>query len=356
MSKEALCIKVPKVLGEKTIVLSDKLGIIDKELEIQRNNESIYIPLAHEPSENELKALKEKISAFEILTYTFSEKKKRVTSFVELLQDRLPPHLLASLPRAIDFVGDIAIIEIPKELETHKNIIGEAILETHKTMRTVLAKAGAVSGTYRVREFAVIAGEPKTETIHKEHGCQFRVDLAKVYFSPRLSYEHKRVASLVKDGETVVDLFTGVGSFAILIAKTHKKVKVYAVDLNPHAVEFLKKNVRLNRVESKVHPILGDARQVVEEKLLGVADRIIMNLPETAIEYVDVACKALKPVGGTVHFYGFINTSNSLENTKLRFTETVQKCGRKMEKTFFTKPIRETAPYEWQIVIDAKIR
>lgn len=356
MSKEALCIKVPKVLGEKAIVLSNKLSIIDKELEIQRNTKFIYIPLVHKPSENELKTLKEKIQSFEIQTHTFPKRKKRVTSFIELLEDRIPLHLLASLPRAIDFVGDIAIIEIPKELEAHKSIIGEVILEAHETMRTVLAKAGAVSGTYRVREFTVIAGEPKTETIHKEHGCHFRVDLAKAYFSPRLSYEHKRIASFVKEGETVVDLFAGVGPFAILIAKTHRKVTVYAVDVNPYAVEFLKKNIRLNRVESKVHPMLGDARQVVKEKLLGVADRVIMNLPEKAIEYVDVACKTLKSAGGTVHFYSFINASNSLENTKLRFTESVQKCGRKVEKTLFTKHVRETAPYEWQTVIDAKIR
>ena len=76
-----------------------------------------------------------------------------------------------SLPRALDTVGDIAIIEIPPELNAHASLIGEAILKTHKNMRTVLAKAGAVSGTYRLRELAVIAGEPKTTTVHKEHGC-----------------------------------------------------------------------------------------------------------------------------------------------------------------------------------------
>ncbi|MEM2117547.1 MAG: class I SAM-dependent methyltransferase family protein [Candidatus Bathyarchaeia archaeon] len=356
MPKQALCIKVPKVHGEEAIVLSNKLKIVDMQLEIQRTIEFIYIPLAREPSKNELKTLQEKIPTVEIQTYTFPERKKPVVSFFELLQDKLPPHLLASLPRAIDFVGDIAITEIPPELEAYKSVIGDAILEAHKNVRTVLAKASAVSGTYRLREFSVIAGEPKTETIHKEQGCQFRVDLAKAYFSPRLSYEHKRVASLVMEGETVVDLFAGVGPFAVLIAKTLGKVKVYAVDVNPFAVEFLRENVRLNRVVGKVYPMLGDARQVVEEKLAGLADRVIMNLPEKAIEYVDVACKTLKPEGGVIHFYSFINASDSLENMKLRFLEAVQKCGRKMEKILFTRLVRETAPYEWQAVIDAKIR
>jgi tRNA (guanine37-N1)-methyltransferase len=180
------------------------------------------------------------------------------------------------------------------------------------------------------------------------------VDLSKAYFSPRLSYEHNRVASLVKDGETVIDMFAGVGPFSILIAKTHN-VKVYAIDVNPHAVEFLKKNIRLNRVEDKVHPILGDAKQVVEEKLVAVADRVIMNLPEKAIEFVDVACKAIKPTGGIIHFYTFISASDSFENMKLKFIDSVEKCGRKVEEILFSRTVRATAPHEWQAVIDAKI-
>jgi tRNA (guanine37-N1)-methyltransferase len=355
MSRKSISIKAPKIHGEKAIILANKLKIVSRELEIQRNKEFLYIPLIRQLSKTELKILKGKISNLEILTYTFSERKKQAKIFVELLESKLPSHLLASLPRAIDFVGDIAIIEIPQELDAHKRMIGEAILETHKNVRTVLAKASAVSGTYRLREFSVIAGEPKTETIHKEHGCQYYVDLAKAYFSPRLSYEHNRVASLVNEGETVVDLFAGVGPFAVQIAKTHENVKVYAVDVNPDAVEFLKKNIRLNRVEGKVHPILGDAKQVVEERLSGVADRVVMNLPEKAIEFVDATCKTIKPTGGIVHFYSFVDASDSLENVKLRFIEAVEKCERKVEKTLFSRLVRATAPYEWQVVLDAKI-
>jgi tRNA (guanine37-N1)-methyltransferase len=141
----------------------------------------------------------------------------------------------------------------------------------------------------------------------------------------------------------------------VLIAKNNEDAKVYAVDINPEAIEFLKRNIRLNRVENRVFPILGDARHVIEDKLLGVADRVIMNLPETAIEFVDVACRATKPTGGTVHFYGFIRLPDSLENMKLRFSEAVEKAGRKVDRFLFAKTIRETAPYEWQVVLDAKI-
>jgi tRNA (guanine37-N1)-methyltransferase len=101
---------------------------------------------------------------------------------------------------------------------------------------------------------------------------------------------------------------------------------------------------------------LGDAKQVVRERLAGVADRVIMNLPEKAIEFVEAACKALKPEGGMVHFYSFVSVSDSLEDVKLRFIEAVEKCGRRVEKIFFSRLVRATAPYEWQVVLDAKIQ
>jgi len=353
--KKADCIKTPRREGEKTLILTSKLGLINKELEIQRDEEFIYIPLARRPSKEELKTLKEQVADCKVSFHSFPERKKPRTSLAQLLEDTLSPHLLASLPRAIDFVGDIAIVEFPSELGAYKTAIGEAILKTNQKVRTVLAKAGAVGGTYRLRKFTIVAGEPKTDTIHKEYGCQYQVDVTKAFFSPRLSFEHRRVASLVEEGDIVIDLFAGVGPFSIQIAKNHQSATVYAVDVNPDAVEYLKKNIRLNRVMGKVHPISGDARQVVKDKLSGVADRTIMNLPEKAIDFVDVACEAIKPQGGIVHFYSFVNKPNSLENLKARFTEAVEKSERSVEKILFSRFVRETAPYEWQAVLDVRI-
>jgi|Deesub1362A_J573_1020465.scaffolds.fasta_scaffold05727_2 tRNA (guanine37-N1)-methyltransferase len=356
MRKEAICLKVPKTQGEKAIVLSNKLSILDKELEIQRNKDFIYIPLNRKPTEKEAESIKETLPKHEISVKNFTGKKKKKATLEEILEDTLPPHLLASLPKSMDIVGKIAIIEIPPELEKYKKNIGKAILEVNKNVQTVLAKASAVSGTYRLRKLTLIAGEPKTETLHKEYGCKYYVDLAKVYFSPRLSYEHSRVASQVEERETIIDMFTGVGPFAILIAKTRKNVKVYAIDINPHAIEFLERNVRLNRVENKVLPILGDAKKVVEEQLHSIAERVIMNLPEKALEYVGAACKALKPTGGIIHFYSFINAAQPIEKVKRNFIDEVARSNRKVEKILFSKLVRATAPYEGQVVLDAKIR
>ena len=350
------CLKIPKKQGQKAIALARKLGLVNKRLEIQRDKTHLYIPLLDKPPRDILESFQEQIPSSEVLTHQFPERKRQQPSLAELLKDKLPENLLPRLPHAADLVGDIGIVEIPSELEPYKGIIGEAIQEANKNFQTVLAKAGAVGGSYRLREFTVIAGVPKTETAHSEYGCRFYVDVAKAYFSPRLSYEHNRIASLVQEGETVADLFAGVGPFAIMTAKRRKNVRVYAVDINPDAVAFLKKNIRLNRVDGKVYPMLGDAMQVVSKRLAGVADRVIMNLPETAIEFVDSACRAVKPQGGIVHYYSFTTASISLEDTQKMFAEAVEKNGRKVAEFLFCRHVRETAPHEHQVVLDARIR
>ena len=353
---EAPCLRVPRILGEKAIIHLRDLGLLSLELKIQQVEDYLYIPLIRKPLPADIEELEKSLSAFEISTHKFPERAKRHHTLPDVLEDKLPPHLLATVPRAIDFVGEIAVIEIPPELERHKGMIGEAIMQIHKQVHTVLAKSGAVEGVYRLRAFEIIAGVRETETIHKEYGCVYHVDLAKAYFSPRLSHEHDRVASKVKEGETIIDMFAGVGPFSVLIAKRHENVRVYAIDVNPDAIDLLKRNLNENRVEQKVTPILGDADQIIEERLSGVADRVIMNLPERAIEYVDSACEALKREGGTAHYYDFANTPNPLETAQVRLIEAVEKTDRNIQKILFARKVRAIAPYAWQVVVDAEIK
>ena len=356
MSKESICLKVHKRSGQEALILANTLGLTDKTLLIHRNTDSLFIPLVREPNEREFATLREQLREFDVGSGLFSEKKGQEKTIRQLLHGVLAPHLLACLPKALDMVGDIAIIEIPPELDAYKTMVGEGVLKTNRNVRVVLAKAGKVSGIYRLREFEFIAGEHRTATLYKENGCSYYVDVAKTYFSPRLSHEHERVSSLVNDGEVVVDLFAGVGPFAVPIAKRNRNVQVYAIDINAAAVDLLKRNTRLNRVDNRVYSIEGDARQVVDEKLANKADRVIMNLPETAIEFVDVACKATRSSGGTLHFYGFIRAPDTVEGVKRSFSKAVETAGRNVNAFEYSKLVRETAPYEWQVVLDAKIR
>ncbi len=351
---EAPCLKVPKALGEKAITLARNLHLFNRELRVQRVEDHLHIPLNSLPTPRLIRKLEERLPEFEISTNTFPERTKRPLNLLKVLEDRLPSHLLASLPHAIDFVGNIAVLEFPPELEGYKGTIGEAILKTNKRVLTVLEKSSAVEGVFRLRKFEVIAGVAKTETVHMEHGCIYHVDIARAYFSPRLSYEHHRVASQVKDGETVVDMFAGIGPFSVLIAKLRKDVQVYAIDINPNAVHYLKKNIAANHVQEEVTPILGDVSEVVNEKLTRIADRVIMNLPEQALKYVNVACKSLRLKGGVIHYYEFTGDPDPLEAAILRLTQSVEKDNRRL-KILLARKVRATAPFIWQVVVDAEI-
>ncbi|HSQ53219.1 MAG TPA: hypothetical protein VLM82_02120, partial [Acidobacteriota bacterium] len=134
---EATCLKIPKKLGEQTIRLVRELNLFNSELTVQQLEDSLCIPLISVPSPVTLKKL-ENLPEYEIFTHSFVERKKRHLTHLDLLADKLPPHLLTLVPRAIDFIGAIAIVEIPLELTDHKKLIGEALLEAHKQTNTVL--------------------------------------------------------------------------------------------------------------------------------------------------------------------------------------------------------------------------
>lgn len=353
---EATCLKVQRDLAEKAIIATSCLGIFNRDLKVQQVLEQVLIPLNALPSPKDLEELKKNVGEFEVSTSNFVSREKHPRSLIDVLEDELPPHLVASLPKSLDIIGEVAVVELPPELEGRKKLLGRAILSVYKNVRVVLAKAGAIGGPYRVRAFEVIAGKGGTETTHQEHGCAYRLDVAKVYFSPRLAYEHSRVSSQVKENEVVLDMFAGVGPFSILIAKKHRRIKVYSIDINPVAIQYLKQNMSLNKVQNRVIPLQGDARKLVEEQLAGMIDRVIMNLPAEALAYVDVACKALKPEGGIIHYYEIAAEPDPLEKAKAKFSEAVLKAGRKVERFIAERMVKPTAPHEWQVAIDAIIR
>ncbi len=203
----------------------------------------------------------------------------------------------------------------------------------------------------------LLAGENKTTTKHKEAGCTFKVDVEKCYFSPRLSHERSRIASLVQSGETVVNMFSGVGCFSIIIAKTVPQTKVYSIDVNPTAIQYMQENVRLNRVYGKVHPLQGDAKDIIQAQLHGVADRVLMPLPEKALEYLPVAVLALKQRGGWVHYYDFqhvIGEEDPTEKTRLKIAQKLDSIGVKYAFADL-RVVRSTGPNWYQTAVDIKI-
>src|SRR4030065_470859 len=269
------------------------------------------------------------------------------------LKDKLEPNELELLYTSYYIVGDIAVIRVPEALELRIQTIAEALLKTQKHVKSVLRQISPVAGNFRLRDLAWVAGEKKTKTVYKEFGCLFNIDLDRCYFSPRLSYERMRIAKLIQPNEVIVNMFAGVGCYSVIIAKHSRSEKIYSIDINPIAVQFLKENARLNRAERQVLPILGDAKETIEERLRRIADRVIMPLPEKAYEYIETALLAIKSRGGVIHYYGFEHSANgesTIEKTKKRVSEKLETLGVNFD-LLKSRIVRTTGPNWHQIAL-----
>lgn len=349
----ALLIALEK--GQAGVKLVRTMRIIDRSLRIFSAKEELCIPLLRSVDESELKRLSLALGEFRIEGREFGERRSARRTLIEVLQSQLPPQLLAVVPKSLDVIGHIAIVELPNELAQFEELVGKAILETCPSIRTVMAKAGIFSTDHRVRELRLIAGEDKPVTHHREHGCAFELDIRTVFFSPRLSHERLRVASQVQPGECVVDMFAGVGPYSILIAKRQPASTVYAVDVNPSAFKFLVSNILANKVLANVRPIMGDVREAVRSRLSRVADRVIMNLPGDALGFIDEACSCLREGGGVVHFYSFESAEKSQEAASRTLQERVEASGRNVRSILATRAVKVVAPYRVQVAVDALI-
>jgi tRNA (guanine37-N1)-methyltransferase len=259
-----------------------KHSLINLDAKIKREDDFVIIPLIMEPEKGLLDEIGQ--NKAEIIDTTFEMQKKGPRSLKDYLKGKIEDSKIEEIKGSFDIIGDVVILEIPEDLDEYKSLIGEAALKFTKR-KAVYRKKSEIKGIIRTRELEHIAGDDISETVHQEFGCKLMLDVKKVYFSPRLATERKRVADSVKDNEIIVDMFAGIAPFPILIARNHN-VKIYAIDINPDAYYYAKKNISLNNVKDKVIPILGDVRKVLEKKSIK-ADRLIMNLPRTAYKYVD---------------------------------------------------------------------
>jgi len=214
----------------------------------------------------------------------------------DFLKGKIPDSELELVNRSYDVVGDIAVVSVPDELTGREKLIAKAVMSINKHVSTVVKRVGVTEGVHRVRSVEHVLGEKKTVTIHVENGCRFLVDLDKVYFNPRLGSERLRVVNQFKKDDVVLDLFAGVGPFSIPAAK--KCEKVFAVDINPSAMDLLRKNAELNKV--RVEAVQGDLKTVWRK--LPQGDRIVMNLPKNSIEFLPIAVK-LCGRGGRIYLY-----------------------------------------------------
>lgn len=333
---------MPKNEGQKAKEELKALGLLDDEFEITTEGNFLVIPV------------KGPVPGFptERVLLEFRDRKPREFHTALKLKGA-SKELIDGIARAFDMVGTIAVLEPSRHLLLDEEaLVAKALMEVHPNIKTVCVKEGMIGGEYRVRPVRIIAGENTTRTLHSEFDCRMWVDVAKAYFSPRYAPERWRVAQQVKDGEDVCVMFAGVGPYALLIARQMPTARIWAVEINPDAVELLKENIKLNKTKGIVTPILGDVREELP-KLGKKFDRIVMPLPKGAADFLDVAVKFVKP-GGMIHFYQFLQEADFFKPAEELVTKAAERAGRDAEIIHSAK-CGKVAPGRYRIVVDAKI-
>lgn len=350
------CVKVVKDRGEAIRQALLERNLLRTDARIVSNELFLYLPLTTAVADRDLSDL----HAGGVTTHEFRIREHR-PDIEEVL----------GFKPSFELVGDIAVLTEAVE-PAQEEIVAKALLRMLRTVTVVAKRISAVEGVYRTRRFVVIAGERRTETVHREHDCRFKLDLEKVYFNPRLAGERARVAAQVaRSGkpEAIIDMFAGVGPFAIQIAKRAPESHVIAIDINPEAVRYLRENIRLNRAEN-VTAVEGDVRAIYRG-LQKTADRLIMNLPKSAHLCLREALSMLKPGGGLIHFYDLESAypeegeekrdtvDNVLERAKERLLFTLEALSDAFQISSVelreARKVKAYAPYAYIVGIDAAV-
>ncbi|MBO4797526.1 MAG: class I SAM-dependent methyltransferase family protein, partial [Candidatus Methanomethylophilaceae archaeon] len=244
MPDMAVCIRVPKAEGESVRSGLISAGILDTRFRISSDGDYLYIPITADSYMDYPAVVTEQ-----------EERERRIRDYREAAD--VPDGLRELLPSSFDVVGDIAMIKIPPELLPYKEQIGNAMLLAGRNLRSVFSDSG-VKGEFRIRDLERIAGTGPSETVHREFGTRLYTDPARVYFNPRLSSERARIASEVKKGEIIIDMFGGVAPFGTVICRLSEPAAVYSVDLNPEAERYARMNAERNGIKV-LKPITGDS-------------------------------------------------------------------------------------------------
>ncbi|MFW9875312.1 MAG: class I SAM-dependent methyltransferase family protein [Candidatus Thorarchaeota archaeon] len=346
-------------------------SVIDQKYKIEHYENKILFPLVENKKiVYKLGKMMELLIPFELIFKEgTSNPNFKYRTLEEALEGKIPTSYLNLIPRSYDIIGNIAILEFEKidqinnsDYDEFKNLVASAVIDVNKNVFSVFEKKSEIKGLYRLRDLSYLGGEKKTETVHKENNCFFHLDIKTTYFSPRLVYERRRISeSDIKENEIIVDMFSGVGTYSIQIAKLYS-VEIHAFDLNPAAYKFLKKNISLNKLKGKIFPYNMNIRDLVNpsnqlnNELNNNVDRIIMNLPEDSIEYIDVACFLMKKSGGILHFYKFSEKPNATEKTLGALKRRLDELNWVIDKIINSKIVKSYSPKAELVVIDLNMK
>lgn len=266
----------------------------------------------------------------------------------QLLKGKLTKKELGTARRSFDIIGTIAVLEVPKELREKGKTMAEAILGMHKNIKTVVKKDGGHKGLFRLQKTRHLSGEKAKETVHRENKALIKLDIDKVYFSPRLATERLRIAKQVKKNEEVLVMFSGCAPYALVIAKNSSPRQIMAIEINPVAHKYAEENLKLNKINN-IKLIKGDVKAVMP-KLKPRFDRIIMPLPKGAAQYLPIAIKAAKRKG-TIHYYDYLDEEDMPDKAVGKVSAACKRLGKKFKIITVVK-CGQLAPRKYRVCVD----
>ena len=239
-------------------------------------------------------------------------------------------------------IGNILILDNKFIVQSDKQL--KELSDKHK-VKTVM-KVDHIHGTKREPVIKLLYGED-TEKINKENGCLFKLDLKKVMWSKGNNNERIRIAKLVEDNETVIDMFAGIGYFSIPIGVHSNAKQVYSIEINPNSFHYLKENIKLNKINNII-PLLGDCMDITPEYS---ADRIIMGYVKTTHHYLKTAIDSLNK-GGVIHYHETV--PEKLMDTR-PINRIKEVAGDRSVEFLKLNKVKKYSPGVFHVVCDARI-
>jgi len=247
-------------------------------------------------------------------------------------------------PSSYDTIGSIALFTKIPELK--EKTIAQNLIKQIKKIKTVVKKTKQYSGKLRLQKVKILAGEKTKETIHKENNIILKLNIEKCYFSPRSSTERLRIAKLLKPKESILVMFSGIAPFPLTIEKHSNPKEIYAIELNRECHKYAKENLILNK-SKKIKLFQGDVKKILPK--LKKFNRILMPLPKSSEDYLNLALKHIKK-NGIIHFYTF-GQEKEIKDIKIK----IKKHSKKIKIKKVTK-CGHYAPYTYRLCFDLAIK
>lgn len=293
--------------------------------------------------------VKTAVKGYTVIEQDAPEYYEKLQSLKDRLMGVLSSDELKHVPSRWQILGDIIIVNIPRKIDNRKIVIAKALLGMYPRCKSVIQDFG-IKGQFREPNRKTIIGD-KVETINKEHGCLFKMDVTKIMYSKGNLPERKRM-SKVGSGEIVVDMFAGIGYFSIPMAVHAKPRQVIAIELNPVSFGYLCENIKLNHVENIIKPINGDCAEVTPQD---VADRVIMGYVGVTHHYLEQGIRAIKKSGGVLHYHETTPESLLFDRPVTRIEDAARTVGRRVE-ILDCRRIKKYSPGVWHVVVDAHVQ